>query len=135
MPIHSDPHALPRQRAALREALEAELARRDAAGLTGAQRIARALVALAERGNVQAAAWVADRTEGRPPQHLQVDGRATVNIVPWLPATPEAYARLQGQGRADEPSGTTRDALAVRTSFGHGHDQDVDEDARGGAAG
>lgn len=57
----------------LTRALEAQLgdpAPNDPKGLTRAQKIADALIKLAERGNVPAAKEIADRVEGKVPQAL-----------------------------------------------------------------
>ena len=61
---------------------------------TQMDRVARAMVEQAARGNVAAAAWLADRTEGKATQHLTVEGESTVHVVPWLPAVRTAQGDI-----------------------------------------
>lgn len=70
------------------EQVRRELARIDKrTGLSQEELILRAHIALAKRGNVQAAAWLWDRGFGRVTQEVRVDSAQTVKFVPWLPAT------------------------------------------------
>lgn len=47
---------------------------------THRERAARAIWRLACRGNLQAFAWIVERTEGKVPDHLEVDQRTELTI-------------------------------------------------------
>ena len=61
---------------------------------TQMDRVARAMVEQAAKGNVAAAAWIADRTEGKTTQRLQVEGEVVQHVVPWLPAVRDAQGEI-----------------------------------------
>jgi hypothetical protein len=72
-------------------------------------RVARAMVEQAAKGNVAAAAWIADRTEGKATQNVQVSGEVTQHVVPWLPAVRDAQGEIlttqPGQDTGADPGG------------------------------
>lgn len=72
---------------------------------TQMDRVARAMVEQAAKGNVQAAAWLADRTEGKATQHLTVEGESTVHVVPWLPAVRTAQGEIVTTQPGTAPGG------------------------------
>lgn len=62
---------------AIRDQL-AQVAEKDKGGRTNAEVIAAALIARAKRGDVRAGSEIADRSEGRPSQSLNLQGRMEV---------------------------------------------------------
>jgi hypothetical protein len=65
----------PKKGAALSEFLRAELERAyNGQGLTNKERIAQIIVKQAAQGNLRAAAWLVDRTEGTAPQRIEHSG-------------------------------------------------------------
>jgi hypothetical protein len=73
---------------ALRAALERPWRSGEAGGgRTQLDRVARALVEQAAKGNVQAAAMVFERIDGKVAQRVEQSIEGAVAVVPWLPAT------------------------------------------------
>lgn len=100
----------------LSEALRRELAKdapategAEATGDTYAERIAAVLCAEAARGNVRAATEIADRTEGRPRQAVEVD----MNVRDWrerakAAGIPESDVIAEARRMLDESEPTIR---------------------------
>jgi hypothetical protein len=76
----------------LSEAIRAQLAQKYGADSTYAEEIARVLCAEAARGNVTAAREIADRTEGKPKQAIDVD----LSVMDW-----RELARAHGLSEED----------------------------------
>jgi hypothetical protein len=76
-------------------------------------RVARAMVEQAAKGNVAAAAWIADRTEGKATQNVQVSGEVTQHVVPWLPAVRDAQGEILTTAPGADP-GSSGDAEAYQ---------------------
>lgn len=81
-------------------ALRRELKRADRRSVTQLEKIAQKVVKLALTGDMDAIRWIADRTDGKVAQSIQVDSQHTVQVVPWLPAVASALG--DGGDQADQ---------------------------------
>ena len=79
------------------DALKRQLAKTDRRDKTNIEKIAEKAVALAMKGDMDAIRWIADRTDGKVAQSIQVDSQQTVHVVPWLPALKESAELLTGE--------------------------------------
>lgn len=84
-------------------ALRRELKRADRRSVTQLEKIAQKVVKLALTGDMDAIRWIADRTDGKVAQSIQVDSQHTVQVVPWLPAVASALGDGgDGSDQADQ---------------------------------
>ena len=77
--------------------LRRQLAKADRRNKTQLEKVADKVIAMALKGDMDAVRWIADRTDGKVAQSIQVDSQQTVHVVPWLPALKESADLLTGE--------------------------------------
>jgi len=87
-----NPRGAPKRGLSFKEIIARELEEVDPrSGLPYRQAVVRAMLKLAVSGDphaLEAARWLADRSDGRVPQSVSVDQQHSVSIVPWAAADP-----------------------------------------------
>jgi hypothetical protein len=82
--------------------LRQALLKTDRRNVSQMEKLVNKVVALAIAGDMDAVRWIADRTDGKVAQSIQVDSNQTVHVVPWLPyvqsAAEEALNGKAGEG-------------------------------------
>ena len=76
------------------DTLKRLLAKTDRRNKTQMEKVAERVVAMALKGDMDAIRWIADRTDGKVAQQVNVSSEQTVHVVPWLPALKEAAEQL-----------------------------------------
>ena len=91
-----NPGGAPKGYVSFRAMLQRRLAEVDSRDRSALQLICDAVVARAIRGDLAAAMWIAERTDGKVPAPVQVEGSSVVHVVPWLPAVADAVGSVDG---------------------------------------
>jgi hypothetical protein len=77
--------------------LRRELMKTDRRNKAHMEAIAEKVVALAMKGDMDAVRWIADRTDGKVSQQINVASEQTVHVVPWLPYVQSAAEAQEAQ--------------------------------------
>ena len=76
--------------------LRRQLAKTDRRDKTQLEKVADKVIQMALKGDMDAVRWIADRTDGKVAQQMNVTSEQTVHVVPWLPALKESADLLTG---------------------------------------